>query len=978
MVRGGRVEFRVLGPVELWAGEQKVELGRAKERCLLGVLLLSAGRPVTTRTLLEALWDDLPPEQARKSIQAYVSRLRRVLRQVGSATQIATRHDSYTLLPGGDVIDYLKFKMLLNQGRSRRRESRLDASAHVLYEAISLWEGPPIADLRTGWMERRREDLESYDQLAAYQELCDVQLERGNYQDALQLLEEAMQGHELDTKYIGQRLTALDGAGHYAEFDAYWLRIYHQTVESFGTGPARELQDLHGRLLENRDGLVPWRHAHPALAEIRRPPAQLPAAINEFVGRKDELDRLDQLLMRSRMAGQAGTLVMAVTGPLGIGKTELALRWAHGVKEQFPYGQLYADLAGYSAGGPADPTEILADFLLALDVPRFEIPDSPAARGALFRTILNDRDALLLLDNARDSEQIRPLLPGNRRCVVVVTSRHRLTDLVTRHGAYRTSLARLSPEESALLVQGMLLRVGLRPSEFLLDALVALSAGTPQIARNAVDLVIRRFEMTLSGRALSESDIPSMDEILDHGEGDNDSLISSLMWSCRSLPENAVRTFVALARCPCSDLGENALLALSKSVGNHVDGSLDALTAVHLLAFDDGRYKIQEMYRRFGRRRGGEFLLDGEFLSSMIELAAWYERALSRASAILFVRRVDMNLPAGDSFDFSDRTSAGSWLADELENILALVRLLAELRQAHAWRLSTILRDYLGVRRLWGEWKQVHEWGLAAAEASNVVDAQVDMLNGLALVSEKMGRFEEGLGYSGRALACQEPDSRSSRQAESLRIRALLHRGAGRNDLAYADCVRAVALAESGDRHQLASAFYDLSVVCADLGHLDESIEVLRRTLSIRDDLDDHVGRSAAMSRLAQHCHWQGDDDEAAEFCNRVLALRHNEALGYADSLLALVVLAEISCDRQEFDRALDYARQALILCHTPEDHQLAARAMVCHVSGLVGAGRLDEAGTEAKHAIVLIADIDHRKVAEIREKFKALGVLGS
>jgi DNA-binding SARP family transcriptional activator len=165
MVRGGQVEFRVLGPVELWIGEQKVELGRAKERCLLGVLLLSAGRPVSTRTLLEALWDDTPPEQARKSIQAYVSRLRRVLRQVGSAAQISTRHDSYTLLPGGDVIDYLKFKMLLNQGRSRRRENRLDASAHVLYEAISLWEGPPIADLRTGWMERRREDLESYDQL---------------------------------------------------------------------------------------------------------------------------------------------------------------------------------------------------------------------------------------------------------------------------------------------------------------------------------------------------------------------------------------------------------------------------------------------------------------------------------------------------------------------------------------------------------------------------------------------------------------------------------------------------------------------------------------------------------------------------------------------------------------------------------------------------------------------------------------------
>ena len=200
------MELRLLGPVELWDGADQVTLGRMKERSLLGVLALSSGKPVGVRVLIEALWDDSPPGNVRKDIQIYVSRLRRYLRDAGASAEIATRQDTYVFQPHGDSVDYVQFKNLLKAGRGAQREKRFDDAAELLYQGVALWQGRAVGDLTTVWMEQRREELDSYDRFVGYHVLCEVELERGNYPEVLQLLDEIGESHDLDSIYIAQRL----------------------------------------------------------------------------------------------------------------------------------------------------------------------------------------------------------------------------------------------------------------------------------------------------------------------------------------------------------------------------------------------------------------------------------------------------------------------------------------------------------------------------------------------------------------------------------------------------------------------------------------------------------------------------------------------------------------------------------------------------------------------------------------------------
>src|SRR3954465_7627915 len=362
------MEFRILGPVELLLDDRKVALGRAKERSLLGVLMLNHGKVVPVRTVTEALWDDNPPDHARNDLQTYVSRLRARLRGFGVSARVVPQRAGYQFLPENDDVDYARFKTLIRDGEQARQTGRLDEAASALREAMDLWRGPVVEDLGSMWMEQKREDLDRYDRVAAYQALCAVELDRHHYREVLRILDEAMVDHELDTRYIAQRLTALNGLGHYEVFDTYWKHVYDRFARSFRTRPGQELQEVHQQLLQYRDSPTP-ADLHRTQAALRAlPPAQLPSTVSQFVDRPEDLARLNALFLRSRVSGPPATLIIAVTGPAGAGKTELGLHWAHAVRERFPHGQLHADLSGYAAGPPRDPAEVLAEFLDALGV----------------------------------------------------------------------------------------------------------------------------------------------------------------------------------------------------------------------------------------------------------------------------------------------------------------------------------------------------------------------------------------------------------------------------------------------------------------------------------------------------------------------------------------------------------------------------------------------------------------------------------
>ncbi|MCS7479440.1 BTAD domain-containing putative transcriptional regulator [Umezawaea endophytica] len=447
------MEFHVLGPVELLHGDRKVPITRAKTRHALGVLLLAQGRPVSAETMMEALWDDRP-DHVRKDLQSYLSRLRRTLRLAHCTARVRSHEGSYLLEAPDDEIDYDRSTALLDRGRQARQRGHLDEAADLLRDAIELWHGLPVQGLNTLWMELRREDLD-FQLASCWQARIEVDLLRHNYSEALNMVNKVIPDHEFDKAFIGQKLAALNGCGRYSEFDSYWQRIRLSGIKAFGTEPDSELQDLHIRLLQERDG---YHLSHSPVTAGGNPlptPAQLPPQSADFVGR-DELDALDEALGRTRANRPTAMPVLAVVGGVATGKTTLAVEWAHDNRRRFPDGQLFADLRGFDRHPPARAFDVLADFLVALGLAQDQLPDTTERRTSLFRSVVDGRQVLIVLDNARDTDQVRPLLPGSSSCVVVVTSRHRLPDLVSRHAARRVTLGALPrPAAAGLLRESM-------------------------------------------------------------------------------------------------------------------------------------------------------------------------------------------------------------------------------------------------------------------------------------------------------------------------------------------------------------------------------------------------------------------------------------------------------------------------------------------------------------------------------------------
>ncbi|QKV74138.1 BTAD domain-containing putative transcriptional regulator [Amycolatopsis sp. Hca4] len=480
------MELNILGSVELRLDDQTVDFKRAKERFLLGVLAMRHGKLVNVQTVIDALWDD-PPLHARKTLHAYVSRLRATLRGTGGDSEILTQDGGYKFVRGQDSLDYLRFKDLVRAGRAARETNELDTAAEALDQAVTLWRGDVVAGLNTSWMERQREDMEDRELLPAYQALCTIELQRGNLHEVLKRLDAVPERHEQDVTFAALRLSALDGLGRFEDFDACWRQIWDRCAESYGTSPPRELQEHYRKLLQERELVEPADHRRTQAALRAIPPAQLPLTVSEFIDRPAHLAELEKLLVKAQMNGPTSTLVIVITGPVGVGKTQLGLHWAHTIQEQFPYGQLYADLSGYSPTPARSPDDVLVELLESLGVAAPDIPISPRLRGHQLRTKLAGRRILLFLDNALNSEQVIPLLPGSAASVVIVTSRHRLTDLVNDHGAYRLTVARFTPAETAQLLTALVPDLHAPAGNFTAEAANHLTGGLPRAIRILAD-----------------------------------------------------------------------------------------------------------------------------------------------------------------------------------------------------------------------------------------------------------------------------------------------------------------------------------------------------------------------------------------------------------------------------------------------------------------------------------------------------------
>jgi DNA-binding SARP family transcriptional activator len=461
---GERLRFEVLGPVRAWRGDREIELGSPQQRAILAILLLRAGTPASPDQLIAAIWGAAAPRAAVGVIRSYVSRLRHVLDPANRDALIESAGGGYALR--AEELDLTEFQRQIGAAREARRAGDAPAAATALRTALGLWHGTPLAGVNGDYAEFERIRLQQL-RLTAIEDLAVADIESGQHVQAAAELAEVIAEQPLRERPRELLMLALYRSGRQADALAVFGEVQHLLADELGLYPGPDLQEMQRRILASDPALAGPDAPKPAAASSRNP-TQLPPDVPDFVGRDEP---------RSRMAGtlvpsDASVPVVGVEGLAGVGKSTLAVHVGHTVAANFPDGQLFVDLG--TAGEP------LAELLRGVGVPDTGLPESFSERAALWRTLTTGRRLLVVLDDARDAEQIRPLLPGPGGSAVMITARQRLYGLAYVHWL---KLGGLSEDDSVALLERLIGADRVRPEMADVRELVRRTAGLPQVLR---------------------------------------------------------------------------------------------------------------------------------------------------------------------------------------------------------------------------------------------------------------------------------------------------------------------------------------------------------------------------------------------------------------------------------------------------------------------------------------------------------------
>ncbi|WP_416982505.1 AfsR/SARP family transcriptional regulator [Streptomyces sp. T028] len=883
------VRFMVLGTLRVCRGETELDVGGPQERAFLALLLARAGQPVAVSEIVDVLWGAEPPRSAVNVVRRHVGSLRRLLepglpaRAEGS--RLVRDAGGYRLVTDGDGADLLRFRAL-GEAAHHSADTAPARAVQLLTEALSLWRGPIGEGIPAP--ARRHPAFEGVERerLTAARELADAALRAGLPEQALPPLRRTAADHPLDEPLHTGLLRLLAAAGHRTEALTVYEAVRARLAEELGIDPGPELRDAH-----HVQEVQEVQEVHDALPHVT--PSQLPYDLPLFTGRQAELDEM--LALFDAELPCPGTVVIgAVGGMAGVGKTTLAVHWAHRVADRFPDGQLYVNLRGFDPSGAVmEPGEAVRGFLDALGVPPERVPHGLDAQTALYRSALAGRRVLVVLDNARDAEQVRPLLPGSPGCLTIVTSRDELPGLVAAHGARSLTLSPFDTDQTrAFLVRRLgAARVDAEPRAA--DEIGALCAGLPL----ALACVAARaaahphFRLADVAAELREAD-GSLDAFARADASVDVSTVFS--WSTNAVSPDAARLFRLLALHPGPDFSLRAATALAGLPERRTRRLLTELAGLHLIAeHSPGRHSFHDLLRAHAGELVDDHETETDRQTALDRLHHHYLHTAHTADRLLAPNSDPLPPPPAPEGarpePLADDHRALAWLTAEHAVLLAVVATAAAsgrpARERVACQLAWSLEPFFDRR---GHWHDALTAQSTALDTARRLDDPVLLargLRGLARIEGRLGRHTHSVPRLEQALDLFTALGDDTGRANT-------HRSLGwecdqRGDLPGALRHNQLALAlfrGLGDRAAQASVLNSVGWYHALLGEYRQALTHCHEALEMLQELGDRYGQAATWDSIAYAHHHLGRHPQALLGYRNALALLRDLGVPYVEA----------------------------------------------------------------------------------------------
>jgi DNA-binding SARP family transcriptional activator len=859
------MEFRALGPIELWSAGQQRDLGPARARSILAMLMLAPRTIVPVESLIDRLWDTRPPPKARESLSAYIARLRASLRHgVGDSVQLVGRARGYVLDVDPEAIDLHQFRRLRRQADALAASGDYDHAAVLLREADGLWRGQALAGIGGDWVARMRDGLEE-ERRAAIAERVDCELELGRHADLVSELRHLLTQYPLDETFIAHQMTALYWSGRPGEALSLYRDTRSALIEEQGAEPGPMLSDLHQRIL-GRDPQLAVKPSGQRPGRGTRPNT-LPPETAQFVGRSAELSVLTGDEDRAPR-------VAVIEGMPGVGKTALAVQAARLAAGQYPDGTLYLSLQSHEPGSPPlDPAEALHRLLRMLSVPAAQIPENIGERTALWRAQLSRRQAIVVLDDAARPDQIRPLLPVSGDCLVLITTRRRLPDF----GRARTLTLDVLTTEDAITLFRLIAGADRAQDTAQVTEAVRLCGHLPLAIALIASRVAQGRPLGLAGLIEELSQSPAQ---LGGTGAATPEVIAAFDLSYRALEPDHQRLFRGLGISPCSYVSLHAAAALADCTLPEAEKALATLLDHHLLArAPDGQFHFHDLIRRYAAVCAAREDPQPEQRQAVSRLLDYYLYTADQADQVLhpYRRRTPTPVthrPAVSPILGTDEDAA-SWLGSEWRNILQA----AQYAGRHEWKqkcadLTHVLADFVEIGAYWDEAITAHTVALQACrdldDPARIARACME----LSTVSQMAGRHEVALPLAEEAAAIYRSLADWAGEADALDQIGIAHQRAtrSREALAYFHEAR-ILYTEAADQRGLAGTLSHSGIACWHLGRYPEAMAHLRDALSVYRTVGDRRGEAKTLNNLGRihlHCGYHRESLEAFQESLRI------------------------------------------------------------------------------------------------------------